>query len=64
MDGRRNAKHTPAVVVGAQGNGLGVVRSLASAGVPTTVVGDNLRDAAMWSRRCKSHLLDDRLAGH
>ena len=58
MDGRRNAEHTPAVVVGAQGNGLGVVRSLASAGVPTTVVGDNLRDAAMWSRHCNNHLLE------
>lgn len=58
MDRRLKAKHTPAVVVGAQGNGLGVVRSLASAGVPTTVVGDNLRDPAMWSRRCKSHLIE------
>jgi len=58
MDRRLKAGHTPAVVVGAQGNGLGVVRSLASAGVPTTVVGDNRRDPAMWSRRCKSHLVE------
>jgi len=58
MDGRHKAEHTPAVVVGAQGNGLGVVRSLAAAGVPAIVVGDNFRDAAMWSRRCKSHLVE------
>jgi D-aspartate ligase len=58
MDGRPNAEPTPAVVVGAQGNGLGVVRSLASAGVPTIVVGDSLRDPAVWSRRCTSHLVE------
>lgn len=58
MHGRREVEQTPAVVVGAQGNGLGVIRSLASAGVPTTVVGDNRRDPAMWSRHCKSHLIE------
>lgn len=58
MDGSLNAGDTPAVVVGAQVNGLGVVRSLAAAGVPTTVVDDNLRGAAMWSRWSKSHLID------
>jgi len=58
MDVRLKAEQTPAVVVGAQGNGLGVVRSLASAGVQTTVVGDTLRDPAMWSRRCKNQLVE------
>jgi predicted ATP-grasp superfamily ATP-dependent carboligase len=58
MNGRLKAEDTPAVVVGAQGNGLGVVRSLASAGVPAIVVGDNLRDPAMWSRWCKRHLVE------
>lgn len=58
MLARPNAEQTPAVVVGAQGNGLGVVRSLASAGVQATVVGDTLRDPAMWSRRCKNHLVE------
>jgi D-aspartate ligase len=58
MDARLKAEQTPAVVVGAQGNGLGVVRSLASAGLQATVVGDTLRDPAMWSRRCKNHLIE------
>jgi D-aspartate ligase len=58
MDARLKAEQTPAVVVGAQGNGLGVIRSLASAGVQATVVGDTLRDPAMWSRRCKNHLVE------
>lgn len=57
MDARLNAGNTPAVVVGAQVNGLGVVRSLAAAGVPTMVVDDNLRGAAMWSRWSKRHLV-------
>ncbi|MGB6538185.1 MAG: hypothetical protein WBF58_19725 [Xanthobacteraceae bacterium] len=46
------------MVVGAQVNGLGVVRSLAAAGVPITVVDDNLRGAAMWSRWGNRHLVD------
>jgi D-aspartate ligase len=58
MDKRLTAGDTPAVVVGAQVNGLGVVRSLASARVPITVVDDNLRRAAMWSRWSKGHLVE------
>lgn len=53
-----NVRDTPAVVVGSQVNGLGVVRSLATAGVPVTVVDDNLRGAAMWSRWSSRHLVD------
>lgn len=49
---------TPAVVVGAQVNGLGVVRSLAAADVPTIVVDDRLHHVAMWSRWCKRHLVE------
>jgi D-aspartate ligase len=48
----------PAVVVGAQVNGLGVVRSLAARGVPTTVVDSTLRSAAVWSRLCNSYLVE------
>jgi predicted ATP-grasp superfamily ATP-dependent carboligase len=43
----------PAVVVGGQVNGLGVVRSLAAAGVPTITIDTTLRHAAMWSRAGK-----------
>jgi D-aspartate ligase len=39
-----------AVVVGAELNGLGVVRSLARGGVPTIVVDTTYGRAAMWSR--------------
>jgi D-aspartate ligase len=53
-----DVRDTPAVVVGAQLNGLGVVRSLAAAGVPITVVDDNLRGAAMWSRWSNRYLVD------
>lgn len=58
MDGRVNGE-IPAVVVGAKVNGLGVVRSLASAGVPVTVVNDNRRGAAIWSRWSKGHVVDE-----
>jgi D-aspartate ligase len=58
MDGSLSTGEAPAVVVGAQANGLGVVRSLAAAGVPTTVVNDSWRGAAMWSRWSKSCLVD------
>jgi D-aspartate ligase len=46
------------VVIGAQVNGLGVVRSLAAAEVPTTVVDTTLRSAAMWSLRCNSYFVE------
>ena len=55
---RRRSKDIPAVVVGAQVNGLGVVRSLAACGVPTTVVDSSLRSAAVWSRRCNSYFVE------
>jgi predicted ATP-grasp superfamily ATP-dependent carboligase len=47
----------PAVVVRGEVNGLGVVRSLAKARVPTVVVDTTLRHAAMWSRFAKRHLV-------
>ena len=53
-----NVRDTPAVVVGAQVNGLGVVRSLAAAGAPVTVVDDSLHGAAMWSRWSNRYLVD------
>jgi predicted ATP-grasp superfamily ATP-dependent carboligase len=45
---------TPAVVVGAQVNGLGVVRSLAAGCVPVVTIDTALSRPAMWSRssRC------------
>lgn len=46
------------MVVGAQVNGLGVVRSLATNGVPTTVVDSTLRSPAMWSRWCNSYFVE------
>src|SRR5215470_12407947 len=53
---------TPAVVVRGELNGLGVVRSLAGGGVPTVVVDTTFRRAAMWSRYCRTTLVD-RLQG-
>jgi D-aspartate ligase len=58
MDSKAAAVTTPAVVIGAQLNGLGVVRSLAKGGVPTIVVGTTLRHAAMWSRHSRNHVVD------
>lgn len=49
---------TPAVVVRGELNGLGVVRSLASGGVPSIVVDTTRRRAATWSRYCRTHLVD------
>lgn len=48
----------PAVVVGAELNGLGVVRSLARGRVPTILVDTTRRHAAMWSRRCRTAVVD------
>jgi predicted ATP-grasp superfamily ATP-dependent carboligase len=48
----------PAVVVRGEVNGLGVVRSLAKAGVPAIVADTTLRHAAMWSRWSKRHRVD------
>jgi D-aspartate ligase len=56
--GRLKAGYIPAVVVGGQLNGLGVIRSLAAAGIPSTVVDDSLRNVAMWSRWTKGHLVE------
>ena len=41
---------SPAVVVGGQVNGLGVVRSLAMGGIRTITVDTTLTRPAMWSR--------------
>lgn len=57
IDHRVTAANSPAVVVGALLNGLGVVRSLAAAKVPTIVVDTSLRSAAMWSRGSKNHIV-------
>src|SRR5262245_23415121 len=40
----------PAIVVGAQVNGLGVVRSLAQASLPVITLDTSLAQPAMWSR--------------
>jgi D-aspartate ligase len=48
----------PAVVVGAELNGLGVVRSLAKGGVPSVVLGRRRWHAAMWTRWSKHRLVD------
>jgi predicted ATP-grasp superfamily ATP-dependent carboligase len=58
MNRRHNAGDVAAVVVGGQINGLGVVRSLAPAGIPTVVVDDNRRAVAMWSRWSRRHVVE------
>src|ERR1700680_3413736 len=47
-----------AVVVGAELNGLGVVRSLARGRVPTILVDTTRRCASMWSRHCRTVVVD------
>ena len=49
----------PAVVVGGQVNGLGVVRSLAMGGVRTITVDTTWTRPAMWSRFSKRALVGD-----
>jgi len=49
----------PAVVVGAELNGLGVVRSLARGAVRTIVIDTTPWHAAMWSRFCRSMVVDE-----
>ncbi|SAL00425.1 ATP-grasp enzyme-like protein [Caballeronia fortuita] len=46
-----------AVVLGGTLNGLGVVRSLARAGIPVTVVGTRFTGAALWSRHASPRLV-------
>ena len=53
----RRERHAPAVVVGANLNGLGVARSLRRAGVPVTILGASRREPAVWSRGCRAALL-------
>jgi predicted ATP-grasp superfamily ATP-dependent carboligase len=48
----------PAVVVGAELNGLGVVRSLARGSVRTILVNTTRRRAAMWSRFSRTAVLE------
>ena len=50
---------TPAVVIGADLNGLGVVRSLARGRVPCVVVDTTRQRAAMWSRHCRKMVVDE-----
>jgi len=47
-----------AVVVGAELNGLGVVRSLARGGVPTIAMDTTYGRAAMWSRFCRPVIVE------
>jgi predicted ATP-grasp superfamily ATP-dependent carboligase len=49
---------TPAVVVGANLNGLGVVRSLRRGNVPVYVVGTSRQLPAMWSHACNPVVVD------
>src|SRR5215469_3608345 len=49
-DAARMAATTPAVIIGADVNGLGTVRSLGKAGVPLFVLDDNMRRPGMHSR--------------
>lgn len=51
------AAEVPAVVVGAGINGLGVARSLASAGVPTWILDPNATRVGMYSRAARPLLL-------
>jgi D-aspartate ligase len=44
------AARTPAVVIGADANGLGTIRSLGKAGVPVFVLDDDMRRPGMHSR--------------
>ena len=48
----------PAVVIRAELNGLGVVRSLVRAAVPTIVLDTTRWLPAMWSRSCRTHVVD------
>src|SRR5436305_13827670 len=50
---------SPAVVVGGQLNGLGVVRSLAMGGVRTITVDTTLTRPAMWSRFSERALVEN-----
>lgn len=58
MASKTGAARTPAVVIGGEVNGLGVVRSLAQGGVPIIVADTTLWHAAMWSRWSKRCVLD------
>jgi len=49
---------TPAVVVGAELNGLGAVRSLARECVRIILVDTTRRRAAMWSRFCRASVIE------
>jgi predicted ATP-grasp superfamily ATP-dependent carboligase len=49
---------TPAVIIGAELNGLGVVRSLARGSMPTILVDTTRKRAAMWSRFTRAVVLE------
>jgi predicted ATP-grasp superfamily ATP-dependent carboligase len=49
---------TPAVVVGANLNGLGVIRSLRRANVPVYVVDASRQRPAMWANGCRPVIVD------
>lgn len=50
---RMKESTVPVVVVGGSLNGLGVVRSLSSGGMPITVVESTRRCPAAWSKHCR-----------
>src|SRR5579863_8260822 len=60
----RNAfSNSPAVIVGAGINGLGVARSLARAGVPIWLIDSRRSDPGTWTRHGRK-LLFQSLGGH
>lgn len=60
----RESYNVPAVIVGAGLNGLGVLRSLAAAGVPSVVVGTHGEEPAMRSRHGRKVVYDDTDGDH
>ena len=48
----------PAVVVGANLNGLGLVRSLRRGGMPLAIVDTTRRRPAMWARGCRKVIVE------
>lgn len=52
-ENNRSREVIPAVVIGAELNGLGVCRSLAQGGMPVYVVGNRRSAPALWSRHAR-----------
>jgi D-aspartate ligase len=54
----RASNTVPALVIRAELNGLGIVRSLVREHIPTIIADTTRRRAAMWSRHCRKLILD------